>query len=97
MDVLDQPCAGAAGHRRRSEPTLRQVAATCRITERTAQAIVADLEQAGYLHRQRVGRRNQYTLHLDKRFRHPADAAVSVRGLVQLFADRTAGTAPSLG
>ncbi|GGM14657.1 transcriptional regulator [Streptomyces fumigatiscleroticus] len=81
------------------DPTvqLRQVAASCRITERTAQAIVADLEQAGYLRRRRVGRRNQYTLHLDGPFRHPAEGGVSVRTLLEIFADladRDAGTAP---
>lgn len=39
------------------DPTarLRGITATCRITERTAQAIVADLEQAGYLSRERIG------------------------------------------
>lgn len=78
------------------DPTmqLRQVAASCRITERTAQAIVADLEQAGYLHRQRVGRRNHYTLHLDEPFRHPADAGLSVRALLRVFADQPTDTAP---
>ncbi|MFD0551630.1 MarR family transcriptional regulator [Streptomyces rectiviolaceus] len=74
--------------------TLRQVAATCRISERTAQAVVADLEQAGYLHRQRVGRRNQYTLHLEGTFRHPAEAGISVRALVEIHDNRKAGTAP---
>ena len=36
---------------------LRDIAATCTITERTAQSIVGDLEQAGYLRRKRMGRR----------------------------------------
>ncbi|MFC8130785.1 MarR family transcriptional regulator [Streptomyces sp. NPDC057302] len=81
------------------DPTasLRQVAASCRITERTAQAIVADLEAAGYLHRRRVGRCNQYTLHLDRPCRHPADAGLPVRALLELFTDRPAGTAPPAG
>ncbi|MGW0902892.1 helix-turn-helix transcriptional regulator [Streptomyces sp. NPDC002853] len=76
---------------------LRQVAAVCRISERTAQAVVADLEQAGYLHRRRVGRCNQYSLRLDQMFRHPAEAGISVRALVELFDDRKAGTAPPAG
>jgi DNA-binding MarR family transcriptional regulator len=39
------------------EPTvrLRDVAVAVRITERAAQAIVADLEAAGYLQRERIG------------------------------------------
>ncbi|MGW0902880.1 MarR family transcriptional regulator [Streptomyces sp. NPDC002853] len=76
---------------------LRQVAAACRISERTAQAVVADLEQAGYLHRRRVGRCNQYTLCLDGTFRHPAEAGISVRALVELFDDRKAAAAEPAG
>ncbi|MFJ4429032.1 MarR family transcriptional regulator [Streptomyces bobili] len=36
---------------------LRDIAKVCRITERTAQSIVTDLEQAGYIRREREGRR----------------------------------------
>ncbi|MFJ9153489.1 winged helix-turn-helix domain-containing protein [Streptomyces sp. NPDC102270] len=36
---------------------LRDIAAVCRITERTALSIVTDLEQAGYMRREREGRR----------------------------------------
>jgi hypothetical protein len=36
---------------------IRDIAAACRITERTAQNVVSDLNEAGYLHRQRTGRR----------------------------------------
>jgi hypothetical protein len=81
------------------DPTvqLRQVAASCQITERTAQAIVADLEGCGYLHRQRVGRRNQYTLDLDGSFRHPADAGLPVRALLEAFANQSADTPPPAG
>lgn len=65
---------------------LRSIAAACHITERAVQAILADLEQDGYLHRQRTGRRNQYTLNLDKPLRHPAEARLIVRDLVELSA-----------
>ena len=41
---------------------LRDVADEVGVTERAAQAIVADLEAGGYLHRTRVGRRNEYTI-----------------------------------
>ncbi|MFC9816633.1 helix-turn-helix transcriptional regulator [Streptomyces virginiae] len=41
---------------------LRDVAATCVLTERTVQSIVADLEEAGYLRRVREGRRNHYRI-----------------------------------
>src|SRR5687768_13838777 len=71
------------------EPTarLRDVAASVGITERAAQAIVADLEAAGYLHRERVGRRNEYTINADGRFRHPAEDDHSIAELIALFTD----------
>lgn len=76
---------------------LRQVAASCQITERTVQAIVADLERAGYLQRQRVGRRNQYTVHLDGPFRHPCDSGIPVRALLEMFTGQPPGAASSTG
>jgi DNA-binding MarR family transcriptional regulator len=78
------------------DPTalLRDVADTVGITERAAQAIVADLESAGYLHRNRVGRRNQYTVNPAGRFRHPAEAHRSIADLLALFdAEPTSSTA----
>ena len=69
------------------EPTarLRDVADAVGITERAAQAIVADLEAAGYLQRERVGRRNQYTLNPAGQFRHPAEADHSIGELLNVF------------
>ncbi|WP_445183155.1 helix-turn-helix transcriptional regulator [Pseudonocardia sp. Cha107L01] len=51
---------------------MRDLAEVVGVTERTVQAIVADLETAGYVTHTRVGRRNRYTVHLDRPFRHPA-------------------------
>ena len=69
------------------DPTarLRDVAEGVGITERAAQAIVADLEAAGYVQRERVGRRNQYTVDPAGRFRHPAEADHSIGELIDLF------------
>lgn len=69
---------------------LREVAALVGITERSAQAIVADLEAEGYLTRIRVGRRNVYRLHPHRRFRHPAESRHRIGELLDLFAP-TAG------
>ena len=44
------------------EIRMRDIAADVEITERAAQRIVADLVEAGYLDRERVGRRNRYTV-----------------------------------
>ena len=51
---------------------IRDISAVVRLTERTVQAIIADLEAAGYLTRARRGRRSQYTVNYDSTFRHPA-------------------------
>ncbi|GID32290.1 helix-turn-helix transcriptional regulator [Paractinoplanes brasiliensis] len=64
---------------------LREVAEVVGITERAAQSIVADLEAAGYLRHERVGRRNQYTVNPAGRFRHPAEADHHIGDLVALF------------
>lgn len=64
---------------------LRDVAASVGITERAAQAIVADLEAAGYLRRERVGRRNTYTINAAGPFRHPAEADHRIGDLIELF------------
>ncbi|MFG3268500.1 helix-turn-helix transcriptional regulator [Streptomyces bobili] len=72
-------------------PTTRaqEVATACQITERTAQRIVSDLEQAGYLSRERGGRRSQCTVNLDTPLRHPAETGLSVRDLLELLSSRT--------
>ena len=44
------------------EVRIRDIAADLGITERAAQRIVGDLVQARYLDRNRVGRRNRYSL-----------------------------------
>lgn len=64
---------------------LREIAFTIGITERAVQGIVTDLEQAGYLTRDRVGRRNRYELNLDQGFRYPTEAHTPVRTLIELF------------
>lgn len=64
---------------------LRDIAAACHITERAAQGIVTDLERAGYLSRERDGRRTRYTLHLHGTLHHPAEVHLPVRGLLALL------------
>ncbi|MBZ9645758.1 helix-turn-helix domain-containing protein [Streptomyces sp. PSKA30] len=64
---------------------LTQVATACQITERSAQRIVADLEEAGYVRRQRVGQRNQYIVNRDGLFRHPAEPGLSIGALLELI------------
>lgn len=51
----------------------RDIAERVGITERAAQAIVADLVADGYVTRSREGRRNRYRVHPDAPLRHPLD------------------------
>jgi DNA-binding IclR family transcriptional regulator len=41
---------------------LREIAASLSITERSAYAIIADLTEAGYIAKQKAGRRNRYQI-----------------------------------
>ena len=68
---------------------LRDVADQVGITERAAQRIVAELEAAGYLTHERIGRRNQYHLRPDAHLRHPLEDDVEVGRLLDLFVDRS--------
>ena len=52
---------------------LRDVAEQVGITERAAQAIVADLVAEGYVTRTREGRRNRYAIDPDAPLRHPLE------------------------
>ncbi|MFI6849459.1 helix-turn-helix transcriptional regulator [Kitasatospora sp. NPDC050467] len=65
---------------------LRDMAATCGLTERVVQTIVSDLEKAGYLTHTREGRRNRYRVMPGKFFRHPAEAPHEIAGLLELLA-----------
>ena len=55
------------------EARVRDVAERVGITERAAQGIVGDLVAAGYLRRERVGRRNRYELETRLPLRHPLE------------------------
>src|SRR5580698_2444381 len=60
------------------EARIRDISAAVGRTERTVQAIVADLEAAGYLTRTRIGRRTRYTVNPDSSFRHQAQQGLRV-------------------
>ncbi|MEU3483117.1 helix-turn-helix transcriptional regulator [Streptomyces sp. NPDC033754] len=68
------------------ETRLRDMAEACGLTERAAQAIVTDLENAGYLTRTRHGRRNHYRITPGTHFRHPAEGPHEIADLLNLLA-----------
>src|SRR5919201_1458489 len=64
---------------------LRDIAETVGITERTAGQIVRDLEQAGYLAKTRVGRRNRYEIKGEARVRIPRLQTMTIGELIALL------------
>ena len=62
---------------------LRDIAQAVGITERAGpQRIVADLVEAGYVERERVGRRSHYRLNGEVRMRHVAQADYEINELL---------------
>jgi hypothetical protein len=70
---------------RNPQARMRDISAAAGITERTAQAIVADLEAAGYITRTRAGRRTRYTVNPDSPFRHQAQRGLRVGPFLDLL------------
>src|SRR3954470_6284670 len=64
---------------------LRDIAATVGITERAVGQIVSELEQAGYLTKTRVGRRNEYEVHGELPLRHPQHRHHTVGELIRFL------------
>ncbi len=60
----------------------RDVAANVGITERAAQAIIADLVAEGYVTRFKEGRRNRYVVHPEVPLRHPLEEDRTVGDLL---------------
>jgi DNA-binding IclR family transcriptional regulator len=72
---------------RNPDARIRDISAAAGLTERTVQAIVADLEAAGYLTRRRTGRRTRYTVNHDSLFRHPSQEGLRIGPFLALLAE----------
>ena len=75
---------------RNPDARIRDISPVVGLTERSVQAIVADLEAAGYLTRARAVRRVVYTVNRDNVFRHSAQDGHRVGPFLDLLA--AAGT-----
>jgi predicted ArsR family transcriptional regulator len=64
---------------------MKDIAETVGITERAAQRIVTDLVEAGYLQRERVGRRNRYVIDETMVMRHPEQSSHEIGELLALL------------
>jgi DNA-binding transcriptional ArsR family regulator len=72
---------------REPEVRIRDLASAVGITERAVQRILTELEDAGYLQRERDGRRNRYSVRASLRLRHPLEGHCAVGALIKLVND----------
>ena len=73
---------------REPDLTVRGIAERVGITERAVQRILAELESAGYLMRQRIGRRSQYTINAGQNLRHQALTHIELAKLLDALDPR---------
>jgi hypothetical protein len=64
---------------------LRDIAASLGITERTAHGILGDLIKAGYVVKQRDGRRNRYQIQAHLPLREPVSREVAIGEVLALL------------
>jgi len=67
----------------RPNSTLRELAASVGVTERSVSGILGHLQSAGYVSSERVGRGKVYVVDVEKSLRHPVVAVRSVRDLLE--------------
>lgn len=73
---------------------IREIAERVEITERAVESLLTDLISVGFLSRTRVGRRNAYQVHGDRRLRHPLVGERTVSGLLSAIAPGRAAATP---
>ena len=76
---------------------MRDIAASLGVTERSADGIVAGLAEAGYIVRQKDGRRNRYQIQAHLPLPEPARREPAVGEILALLAGTGAGPWPTLG
>jgi hypothetical protein len=67
------------------DATVKQIAEALELTERRVADIIRELAAADLILRERNGRRNQYEINPDARFRHPLVADIPFRGFIRLW------------
>ena len=70
------------------ESTLREVAQRVGITERSVQRILSELEEGGFVTRDRVGLRNRYRFKTNVALRHPIEAHCKIADLIRMVEDK---------
>lgn len=67
------------------DTVLREIAGQVGITERAVQRIVQELEEGGFIHREKVGRQNRYEVVTDRALRHPLESHRNIGELLELI------------
>jgi hypothetical protein len=76
---------------------LRDIAASLDITERTAHGIVTDLAQAGYVVKQKAGRRNRYQIQSHLPLPEPGTGEPAIGEILAVLLGETDGIASLTG
>ncbi len=69
---------------RNPDRVLREVAHEVGITERAVQRIIVDLEAAGVIEREKVGRKNHYRISARQPLRHPIESHRTIADLLEM-------------
>jgi DNA-binding IclR family transcriptional regulator len=67
------------------ESTGLQIAQAVGITERATRKIIADLQDAGYLESERIGRRNRYRIEVHRALGRFGERELTVEGILALL------------
>ncbi len=86
LECPDQPRPVAAGHRPRPGRAAPRLAAGPGSTERSAYGILTDLTAAGYVAKQKDGRRNRYQIQAHLPLPEPASQEPAIGGVLALLA-----------
>ena len=70
---------------------LREIGETIGITERATHRIVVELVEAGYITRERNGRRNRYTIDAERRLHDPVTREQRIGDLLGVLRSKRAG------
>jgi hypothetical protein len=73
---------------RNPQATVTELAEAAQITERSAYRVLADLQQAGYVRRRKVGRHNSYEINPTLPLRDPTIEKELVTDLLGLVTDK---------
>jgi DNA-binding MarR family transcriptional regulator len=65
--------------------TVREIALKVGITERSVLGIIQEIEEAGYIKREKIGRSNRYKIVPKKMLRHPLESNVQIKDLVEII------------